>query len=567
MNKASSSSKHNLQQQILEFCKQVAGLPQITAISLLGNYPIGTSSVKATSEVMLVIRDFQPRLISYVKIIEGRSIIFLVADQWVFERDVDRGFLGEALAGALLFPHITLLGSKYLDKQEILLKKRLVLEQLENLVSSFPELSQQLHIKPKYFMYEAMLNRVRIFPPLAYGVSNFINGTAPKKEVENVFLGYMEALKELEKEGKISFSDSYVMVSKQFVAESKKPKVRLANISKNAPRTLFTSVLSTLPQLFNFFSQNTEALMKLKKFTVKREPDLTRRFIDPQEYVFTPTAKGLISLADQLDIEAYAQKMLLKSKKGKITFDPIGGVLNDVYSINVHSDNMEKKAIVKRFKDWSGFKWFPLSIWSFGARNFAVLGRTRLEKEVSISEFLRGKGIAVPKILHVSHSKRLVFLEFIDGENLANAIKRIAAAQDGGTQKDLERIEKAGEIFAQVHAFHVTLGDTKPENVIFNSDNNPYLIDFEQASHDGDRAWDVAVFLYYAGHYLQPLHSNDKAESITKAFVKGYLKAGGEVSTIKKAGNSKYTRIFSVFTMPSIISVMSNICKKTEKQR
>jgi tRNA A-37 threonylcarbamoyl transferase component Bud32 len=416
-------------------------------------------------------------------------------------------------------------------------------------------------------MYEAMLNRVRIFPPLAYGLSNFINGTASKEEVENVFLGYMEALKELKKEEKINFSDGYVTVSKQFIAESKKPKARLANISKNAPRTLFTSVLSTLPQLLNFFSKNTEALMKLKKFTVKRELDLARRFVNPQKYVFAPTAKGLISLADRLDIETYAQKMLLKNKKGKITFNPIGGVLNDVYSINVHSDNTEKKVIVKRFKDWSGFKWFPLSIWSFGTRNFAVLGRTRLEKEVSIGEFLRGKGIAVPKILHVSHSKRLVFMEFIDGENLANAIKRIATTKDGKNQKDLERIEKAGEIFAQVHAFHVTLGDTKPENVLFNSDNNPYLLDFEQASYDGDRAWDVAVFLYYAGHYLQPLHSNGKAESITKAFVKGYLKGGGEVSAIKKAGNSKYTRIFSVFTMPSVISVISNICKKIGKQR
>ena len=562
MNKDYSSSKHNLQQQILEFCEQIASSTQIVAISLLGNYPIGTSSVKATSEVMLVIRDFQPRLISYVKIINGRSIIFFAADQWVFERDVDRGFLGEALAGALLFPYKNLMGKKYLSKQETLLKKRLVLEQLENLVSSFSELSQQLHIKPKYFMYEAMLNRVRVFPPLAYGLSSFINGSASKEEVENVCLGYMKALRELEKEGKINFSNGYVMVSKEFITESKKTKVRLANISKNAPRTLFTSVLSTLPQLFNFFSKNTEVLMKLKKFAVKKELDMTRQFVDPQKYVFAPTAKGLISLADQLDIESYAQKMLLKSNKGKITFNPIGGVLNDVYSINVHSDNTEKKVIVKRFKDWSGFKWFPLSIWSFGARNFAVLGRTRLEKEVSIGEFLRGKGITVPKILHVSHSKRLVFMEFIDGENLDKSIKRIAKAKDGENQEDLERIEKAGEIFAKVHAFHVTLGDTKPENVLFNSDNNPYLLDFEQASYDGDRAWDVAVFLYYAGHYLQPLNSNGKAELITKAFVKGYLKGGGEFSTIKKAGNSKYTRIFSVFTMPSVISAISNICKK-----
>ena len=124
-----------------------------------------------------------------------------------------------------------------------------------------------------------------------------------------------------------------------------------------------------------------------------------------------------------------------------------------------------------------------------------------------------------------------------------------------------------GEVFARVHALNVTLGDTKPENVIVDPNGEIYLLDFEQASHDGDKAWDVAVFLYYSGHYLQPLYSNDKAESIARAFVRGYLKAGGDASVIKKAGTSKYTRIFSVFTMPSIILAMSNFCKKAEEPR
>jgi len=523
------------------------------------------TSGKATLEVVQVIRDFQPRLMSYVKIIGGRNIIFFAVDQWVFERDVDRGFLGEALAGTLIFPHTPLFGKEYLQKQEILLKKRLILELLENLVLSFPDLVHQLHIKPKYFMYEVMLSRVRIFPPLAYGTSNFLNGGAPRKEVETVFHGYMEALKQLEKEKKIAFSDGYVMVPKKFVAESKNPKVRLTNISKNAPRTLFTSALAALPQLLNFLSQNTEAMLKLQKFTVKREADLTRRFVDPQKYVFVPTAEGLVSLADRLDIEAFARKMLLNGEKAKITYDRVGGVLNDVYLIKAYPNGVEKKVLVKRFKDWSGFKWFPLSLWSFGARNFAVLGRTRLEKECAISEFLRCEGIRVPHMLHVSHSERLVFMEYLEGENLSNAIKRIATAKTREkSEKDLAKIEKVGEVFAQVHSLNVTLGDTKPENVILDPDDNVYLLDFEQASHDGDKAWDVAVFLYYSGHYLQPLRSSGKAESIVRAFASGYLKGGGDVAAIKKAGNSKYTRIFSVFTMPSVILAISNACRKVE---
>jgi Kae1-associated kinase Bud32 len=568
LKKDSSITSDDLNNKILEFCRHIAGSAQITAISSVGNHSIGTTNGKATLEIVAVIRDFQPRLMSYVKIVDGRNVIFFMVDQWIFERDVDRSFLGEALAGTLIFPHTALCGEDYLHAQEIQLKKRLILELLENLVLSFPELSYRLHIKPQYFMYEVILNRVRIFPPLAYGLSNFINGVAPKKEVESVFRGYMEALKQLEKEKKVILSDGYVVIPKKFVVESQNPKVRLTNISKNAPRTLFTSLFAAFPQLLNFFSQKTEALLKLQKFTVKRDADSARRFIDPQKYLFVPTAEGLVSLADRVDINAFARKMLLNDEKAKIKYEPIGGVLNDVYLIKAYPNGVEKKVLVKRFKEWSGFKWFPLSMWSIGARTFAVLGRSRLARECAISEFLRCEGLNVPKILHVSHSERLIFMEYIEGEDLSNAIKRIGTATSKKKiEKDLAKIAKVGEMFAHVHSLNVTLGDTKPENVIVDPDGKIYLLDFEQASHDGDKAWDVAVFLYYSGHYLQPMYSNGKAESIAKAFVKGYLKGGGDVNTIKRAGRSKYTRVFSVFTMPSIMLAMSNVCKKTETTR
>jgi len=564
----STGSNGELHKKILEFCRHIAGSAQITAISLLGDYSTGTSSVKATLEALVVIHDFQPRVMSYVKIISGKSIVFFAVDQWVFERDVDRGFLGEAIAGTLIFPHTALCGNNFLQAQEILLKKRLILESLENLVLSFPDLSYSLHIKPEYFMYEVMLNRVRVFPPLSYGVSNFMNGTTPKQEVESVFHGYIEALKQLEKEKKIVLANGDVTIPKKFVVESQNPKVRFANISKNAPRTLFTSFFATFPQLLNFFSQNTEALLRLQKFQVKRDVNLTRRFVDPQKYLFVPTAEGLVSLADRINIDSFARKLLVNGENAKIKYEPVGGVLNDVYVIKAYARGEEKKVLVKRFKDWSGFKWFPLSLWSFGARSFAVLGRSRLARECTISELLRCEGFNVPKILHVSHSERLVFMEYIDGENLSRAIKRIAkAASREKMEKDLMKITRVGEVFAQVHALSVTLGDTKPENVIVAPDDKIYLLDFEQASHAGDKAWDIAVFLYYSGHYLQPLFSNSKAESIAKAFVSGYLKAGGDVNTVKKAGASKYTRIFSVFTMPSIILAMSEVCKKTGAQR
>ena len=552
-----------MQQQVIDFCRHIAGSAQITGISLFGNCSANTKDAKAAVEVVLVIRDFQPRLMSYVRVVDSRNIVIFAVDQWIFERDVERGFLGEASAGTLIFPHIALVGGDYLRTQETLLKKRLILELLENLVLGFPELSDRMRIRPEYFMYEAMLNRVRVFPPLAYCAGDFL-GNFENKNAEALG-GYIEALKQLEKEKKVILSESYVMIPKKFLSETQKAILRWTNITRNAPRTIFTSAFEVFPQLLNFFAQSSQALQKLQKFSWRKNSDVARQFMDPQRYVFVPTANGLVSLADRLTIDVFARKVLLNGGKGKIDIERIGGVLNDVYLIKASTSSGQKRVLVKRFKDWSGFKWFPLALWTLGARTFAVVGHSRLERECAVSELLRSEGFSVPKVLHVSHNERLVFMEYIEGENLGNAIKRLAvSSSEEKAEKDLNTISRVGELLARVHSLNVALGDTKPENVIVDQSGTVFLLDFEQASRGGDKAWDIAEFLYYSGHYLPPLQNGAKPKSIADAFIAGYLKAGGDPTVIRKAGTPKYTRVFSVFTMPSVMLTMSNVCRKAQ---
>ena len=560
----STSANSELNNQILEFCRHVAGSANITAIAHVDKYSMRTANEKTLIEIMLVIHDFQPRVMSYLKTVNERTVFVFAVDQWIFERDIERGFLGEAIASKLVFPHSALYGNDYLHEKEVTLKKRLILELLENLTLSFPELAHRIQIKPQYFMYEVLLNRIRVFPLLAYALSDLVNGLT-SNETESLG-SYNEALRQLEAEGKVNFLNGYVMISKKFIARCQDPRIKIINLSKNAPRTIFTSFFGVFPQLMNIVSQNTEAFLKTQKINWRKQPDPGYLFIDPQKYVFVPTSAGLVSLADKIDIKGFAQKMLLKGQSEEdIKVEPVGGMLNDVYVINVHAKGGETKVLAKRFKDWSGFKWFPLTLWSLGAKSFALSGQARLAKECAISEFLLSEGFNVPKILHVSNAERLIFMEYIDGENLSQAIKRIAAATEHETfEEELANLGKAGEILAKVHSHNIALGDTKPENMLVKPDGSIYMIDFEQATQDGDKAWDVAVFLYYSGHYLQPLYGNGKAESIAKTFINGYLKAGGDINVIKKAGSPKYTRVFSIFTMWTIISAISSVCRKTE---
>jgi tRNA A-37 threonylcarbamoyl transferase component Bud32 len=268
-------------------------------------------------------------------------------------------------------------------------------------------------------------------------------------------------------------------------------------------------------------------------------------------------------LASRVDIEAFARKVLSAGKDAEVSIDKIGGVLNDAFLIKAFIGDEERKVVVKRFKDWSSFKWFPLTLWAVGTRSFAVSGRSRLERECAINQLLNSKGIAVPKLLYVNHAERLIFMEYVEGESTEKVIRKIINSKTSGMENNLSIIRRVGEKFGEVHALNIALGDTKPENILIGKYGEICLLDLEQASRNGDKVWDVAEFLYYAGHYISPFVGARSAELIAKAFIEGYLKAGGNAEIVKEAGNPKYTKVFSVFTFPHIIFAISNICRKT----
>jgi len=501
---------------------------------------------------------------NYVKTVDNTNLIVLAVDKWVFERDVDRGFLGEAVAGRLIFPCPPIANESYLLAQEVILKKRLTIELLQNLVSDFPELSYELHIKPEYFLYETLLRRARVFPPMVYNLKFMLE--IEREDMKQRLHGFTEALSKLEAEGKIYFSNGFVMISKQFAEAARSIKTRLIYQFKTAQRTLFNTLLNILPNTLTLLSQNRELLLRLQKSSIENS-EAIHTIKDPLSYVLIPTANGLVPLSSRVNIEAFSRKVLSADKNVKIEVNEIGGVLNDVYLIRAFTKDGECKAVVKKFMDWSGFKWFPLTLWSVGTRTFAVLGKSRLEKEVAINQQLLREGFNVPKILHVSPNDRLVFMEYVEGKNLNQIIKKIANSKTSeDIEKDLEILRKVGEKMAKAHKLNIALGDTKPENFLIGKNSEIFMLDFEQASRNGDKVWDVAEFLYYVGHYIPPLAGPKPAERISKAFIEGYLKAGGDPKTIAKAANPKYTKVFSIFVFPHIIFTISNICKNPKKK-
>jgi tRNA A-37 threonylcarbamoyl transferase component Bud32 len=165
--------------------------------------------------------------------------------------------------------------------------------------------------------------------------------------------------------------------------------------------------------------------------------------------------------------------------------------------------------------------------------------------------------------LHVSPKQRLIFQEFVEGKTVAETVKSMLSSR-GEAEEQLDLIRDVGKHVAKTHQLSVSLGDCKPENIIVEKNGELCFVDLEQASRDGDQPWDVAEFLYYSGHYVQALAPTDKIEHLAKAFIEGYLEAGGKKETIKKAASPRYTKVFTIFTQPHVILAVSNICRRVK---
>ena len=71
----------------------------------------------------------------------------------------------------------------------------------------------------------------------------------------------------------------------------------------------------------------------------------------------------------------------------------------------------------------------------------------------------------------MSNAERLIFMEFIEGESLSQAIKKISAAlPEENVELELAQIAQAGEVPAKVHSHNIVLGDTKPDNLLVKQD-------------------------------------------------------------------------------------------------
>ena len=511
-------------------------------------------------ELLLVAHGVGPKVKHVQGQVEQAPVSLTIVDGGIFKSDVRRGLLGELLADKLLVPYVPIFGRSYLFEREVELKERLVRELVLDLAANFQAFSLEILLDPRYFLYETINRMGRIMPLSAFMFANVLGRPSDRHRHEpSIMRGFNEALKRLVEAGWVKEEEGLI-------------RLRARALKATRMRFLSSLALGIEKLLRGLRKYATRAATGLvRPYVLEREVFL-RRFgagaqsnplwvlPKPDDFFFLRTKLGLRPALKEVALEEVASAIGPVGGKDDVIISEVGGSLNLVCLVTVRGELGSVKLIVKKFRSWDNLKWLSLRLWVLGAKKFTISGRERLRREYTMCRLLNELGFRVPEIYHVDLKNNTLVEEFIDGVALSELIKAFLFGEAGG-EGVLEPVRRAGRVLASVHRAGIAVGDCKPENFIVEPSGRIALIDLEQASRGGDYSWDVAEFLYYAGHYVPSVSSAEAFKAVAEAFVRGYIEAGGIYEAVKEAPSVKFVRIFSIFTPPQVIEVIYEVCE------
>jgi len=471
-----------------------------------------------------------PHFREQVRKLEYNNNRIFVLDYFLLEKDVTEAQLWEHVAAQFLFPHKIITGDKIItDKKKQYLRK-IILETLKILVEEHKIAALNLRIKPEYFLFEKLRRLSGVSPLIRREISQF---TQYSEDILTLFQDnihdFTEAAEELVSEGILTHYQGLFAVTEKAYNEMTSKTVLLdINKIERMIKNIFTD-RSSLGASLKLFLENVENVPQV--YLMSHIPKIP----DSQDFLYLSTGIGLQRLNEQYDIIDFAKKFY---EEAKFEVKKIGKTLNSTYHLIIRRDRDDVlEFFVKKYLNWTDVKWIVTRIWTLGIRNFSMLASSRMANEIYFVNFLREVGFNSPEIVHVNWRGYTLYQEYVHGRTLFDLW--IAKHE---TRWDYAY--KVGRLLAEVHSSGIVLGDCKPENFLIEENSGRiYVIDLEQASKKGDKAWDLTELLFYPGHYLD----SRTAAEIAGRIASGYASTG-DIEQLKKALSPKYLRVLAPWT-------------------
>src|SRR5918911_1890913 len=482
---------------------RIAKKYKIAGLCLYGSRVAGYSRTDSDFDLIIVLHDY-PYAVKYIYAVEeDMKISALVVDLVRFEKDAISSFLGEFVIGRLLHIYEPIENKDLFERLELIYKKRIILDEIYNIVKSANVLSTQIVFPLEYIMFSKVRYRSILYPNAAYSYYHTYTGNNARRNVQFALIGYQKALSEILSDDKELLitdpSGKAMQISEKRVDVQRNKKIASLKLTKK------------LQEFSSYFIHAYAGRHTLRHAIREAESKISRHkggrmalpnFISSPKQLYWKLPEGLIvvegkdwlgQIAKSSGFSQYivSKKQVLAAGKGATVLY----IIQDPDSQSVTKSLVVKSMIKPKRVRWRGLH--KLSPTIDASRNDPLF---RLGNEYKALRYIRFIGLRAPRVQSVILDSMMLVTEFIEGKSIYDMLEQYS--NKNNIDHNLRWINLAGRDIAIIHACKCTLGNIKPSNLIV-SNNRIYFTGVDEFGfNSGDPLQDI---LYFIGHTLEKI--------------------------------------------------------------
>jgi tRNA A-37 threonylcarbamoyl transferase component Bud32/predicted nucleotidyltransferase len=516
----------------------------IHSLCAYGSRVAGYAREDSDYDIIIVTKNFKENAPVRTELGQSKSPPIIV-DEMVLMDAAMHPSSGELVIGRFLNVYEPLVNEEFLRKVEIEYKRRIIAEELMEIQTAYDDFSSNLVLPYEYFLFKKLHKRALEYPDAIDSYGRTYEDAQKQDNLEAALKGFREAADLLASRGIMEKGDDSVRI----LRGRDKRLNALSMLNGMYPWTAGGSFHHALHSLASRagFEYKTKPLEKL---TIKDNVESTVELERPNKLlrleegvVFDDASKMVEELAR---MTGFIGTYEFEEKK-------TGDFINSSSQLEIWDDVRRAKFILKHFPELKSVKWVILNVWSYTAKKFNMTPLSRLNREVEAVRRLHGLEINTHRITGIVLDERTLVTEYAEGVPLIEFVLEILT----GKSSDTSNIRKYAQVLGKMHKAGLVYGDTKPENALIGKDGI-YLLDLEQAVEGGDKAWDLAEFLYYTAKLGK---SEEGMKLVAESFLEAYRTQNGH-QVIAKARDLKYLPPFRLLITSKMTRVVRDALAK-----
>jgi predicted nucleotidyltransferase len=549
---------------------KIAKSHKVTAACIYGSKVAGYARLDSDIDIIVVLENY-PYKVKYAYMREsGVDISALIVDKRSIERDAATAQMGEFVVGRLLHIYEPMINPEFFAEVERAYKRRVILEELQELVRSTSALAPEISFPLEYIAFSKVKRRAAMYPNAAYSYFKTYNTTTASstRNLDFTMQGYEKALSDIvhEDPGLFVIDGQMLRLSKERVEFARgEPALRLTKSLQRFSSYFIHSYAGR--SMFHLVAKEAES--KIRRH-IRQQVNFPP-FLACPACVYWKIPEGILVVEDKdkiwLDAVATAHGISKYSVKKRRLGNPNSRTM--LLTLKNGDGERELKFAAKELARTKSVKWAALSMWTAQVKRFKVDPMFRLGTEYCALRYLRPLGLKTPQIEAVVLDRRVIATRFIEGPNLADIIRQVLARsnnknsnnntnEDDDNNNNLELIGEAGRQFAVLHASGACFGNIKPKNVIAskNEASSLWFTDLEQFVFEGgDPVWDLAQFVCWG---LKGNANVTAARKVASKFLKCY---GNEKVAGQLAHSKRYIENFYPVLSPPVARAIKNVAR------